>query len=257
MRTLRLILPLMLLAGTAEAGVVLKVDSKDTSGKTTPFEIYYAQDGMLRIDSVDSRGNVTRSEIVRDGVIWRVNPGARTYTRIDADTVKTMFGAAQQKMDAALANLPPEKRAVIEARMAQMKQGGGADFTFTDTGRTDQSGQYSCHVWQELRAGKPFMEFCVVPESSLPDGADLAASVKKALATVNQVLSGVPQLAKAAEHFTRMEKMGGFPVRSREISPSGATENERVLTSAQAQSLPADKFAIPQGFTEAMPGKDD
>jgi hypothetical protein len=256
MRTLRLILPLMLLASTAEAGAVLKVDSKDASGKTTPWEVYYAQDGMLRIDSLDSRGNVTRSEIVRDGVIWRVNPGPRTYTRIDADTVKTMFGAGQAKMDAMLANLPPEKRAVIEARMAQMKQ-GGADFTFTDTGRGDQSGQYSCHVWQELRNGKPFMEFCVVAASSLPDGADLAASVKKALETVNQVLSGVPQLAKAAEHFTRMDKMGGFPVRQREISPSGATETEHVLTSAQAQSLPADKFAIPQGFTEAMPGKDD
>ena len=256
MRVLQLALPLIVLAGTAQAGVVLKMDSKDSSGKTTPFEAYYAQDGMLRVDSLGASGSVQRSEIVRDGVIWRISQEKRTYTRIDQESIKAMFGGREQQMEAMLARLPPDKRAAMESRMEKMKQ-GGTDFAFTDTGKSDTVGKYSCHLWTETRNGKPFMEFCVVPASSLPDGADLAASMKKSLDTVHQVLAGVPQLANAAEHFTRMEKMGGFPVRSRVVSGSGETESEHVLSSAQAQSLPADKFAIPQGYTEAMPGKDE
>jgi len=255
MRTLQLTLPLLLLATTAHAGAVLKVDARDSSGKTSPSEVWYAQDGMLRVDSLDSRGEVTRSEIVRDNAIWRVNPGAKTYSRLDQQSVKAMFGARQEQMDAMLARLPPDKRAALEARM-QKVQGGASDFSLVDTGKTDQSGKYSCHVWQQLHGSTPFMDFCVVPASSLPDGADLAASLQKALDTLNQVLSGVPQLAKAADHITRLGKMGGFPVRTRELSSTGAPENERVLTSAQAQALPPDKFAIPQGFTEAAPGKE-
>jgi hypothetical protein len=256
MRVLQLVLPLMVFAGTAQAGVVLKMDAKDSSGKATPFEAYYAQDGMLRVDSLDASGNVQRSEIVRDGVIWRISPEKKTYTRIDQESIKAMFGGREQQMEAMLARLPPDKRAAMEARMEKMKQ-GNTDFAFTDTGKTDTVGKYSCHVWQETRTGKLFMEFCVIPADSLPDGADLAASMKKSLETVHQVLSGVPQLANAAEHFTRMEKMGGFPVRSRMLSPTGATESEHVLGSAQAQSLPADKFAVPPGYTQAMPGKED
>jgi hypothetical protein len=256
MHTLRLVLPLMALVGTAQAGVTLKMESKDSSGKSTPFETYYAQDGMLRVDSLDASGTVQRSEIVRDGVVWRVNPGKRTYTRIDEESIKAMFGEREQHMETMLARLPPDKRAAMEARMEKMKQ-GNTDFAFTDTGKSDTVGKYSCRVWQETRTGKLFMEFCVVPAASLPDGADLEASMKKSLQTVHQVLSGVPQLANAAEHFTRMEKMGGFPVRSRVLSPSGTTESEHVLSSAQAQALPADKFAIPQGYTEAVPGKED
>jgi hypothetical protein len=256
MRTLQLAWPLIALAGTAQAGVVLKMDAKDSSGKTTPFEAYYAQDGMLRVDSLDASGNVQRSEIVRDGVIWRIHTKERTYSRIDQESVKAQFGAREQQMEAMIARLPPDKRAMAEARMQKMKE-GSIDFAFTDTGKTDTVGKYSCREWQETRTGKAFMEFCVVPATSLPDGADLAASMKKALETVHQVLSGVPQLANAAEHITRMEKMGGFPVRSRVVAGSGETEREHVLTSAQAQSLPADKFAVPQGYTEAMPGKED
>ena len=51
-----------------------------------------------------------------------------------------------------LANLPPDKRAVMEARMAQMRQKAAhTEFTFSDAGRGDHAGQYSCRVWQEQR----------------------------------------------------------------------------------------------------------
>jgi hypothetical protein len=235
---------------SAQAGSVLKVDAKDSAGKIVPNEVFYAQGGMLRIDRVDASGNVTRYTLIRDGVIWEVDPQERTYTRVDSASLQQAMGGKDAQLQAMIARLPPEKRAAMEAKMAQIKQNAAStEYTFTDTGRTDHSGQYSCRVWQQERNSKPFAQYCVVPASSLPDGADLETSMKQAVATTNQILAGVPQLAKQAEHITLLGKMGGFPVNSR-IGEG----TEHVLTSAQAQSLPADKFAIPQGYTEKTLG---
>jgi hypothetical protein len=254
MRTVNLLLVLSLLPAAAEAGVVLQVSSRDlASGKTAPHELYYAQAGMMRIDMLDDSGNVSRTDLVRDGMIWEVDPRKRTYTRIDQATVKSFFGGQQSQMEAMLANLPPDKRALMQARVAKMQQSG--QDAFTDTGRTETSGQYSCRMWQEQHAGRPYAEYCVVPASGLPGGAELATSMHTALATTNQLLSGVPQMARSAEHLTRLEKLNGFPVLQRFLSPAGKAEREDVLTSAESHALPADKFAIPQGFTEKPLGE--
>jgi hypothetical protein len=246
MRVFNVMLLALLVSVSAEAGSVLKVDSKDASGKTAPREMWYAQDGMLRIDDVDARGNVTESTVVRDNVIWKIDPAERTYTRVDQESLKSMMGGKSAQMEAMIANLPPEKRAMIEARMAKMQQhAANTQFTFTDTGKSDHAGQYACRLWQEQRNGKPFADYCVVPTSSLPAGAELDAAMKKAVATTSQIVASVPQLAKQAEHITRLGSMNGFPASSRIHE-----EEERVLTSAQSQALPADKFAIPKGFTE-------
>ncbi len=236
---------------TAHAGSVLKMDEKDSAGKTQPYETYYAQDGMLRIDRLDAHGGVTGTTLVRDGVVWEIDPAERTFTRVDAASVGQLAGASSSKMEAMIASLPPEKRAMMEARMAQMKQKSATtQYTFTDTGRSDKVGQYACRVWEEQKSGKPFGQYCVVPASSLPAGGELETSLKKATATAGQIIASVPMLAAHAEHLTRLGQMNGFPASSR-ISGGG----EHVLTSAQAQSLPADKFAIPQGFTERKLGE--
>lgn len=251
MRSVKLMLLASLISMSAEAGSVLKVDRKDSSGKTVPNEVFYAQDGMLRVDNLDDSGKVTRFTVIRDGVIWEVDPRERTYTRVDAASLKQMMGGEESQMEAMLARLPPEKRAAMEARLKQVKQSAAsAEYTFSDTGRSDHTGQYSCHVWEEQRNSKPFAQYCVVPASSLPAGGELEAAVRKASATAGQIVASVPQMAKMGDPITRLGKMGGFPVSSRV-----GHGDEHVLTSAQSQSLTADKFAIPQGFTEKPLGE--
>jgi hypothetical protein len=240
----------LLLSVGAHAGSVLKMDTKDSAGKTQPFETYYAQDGMLRIDRLDAHGGITGTTLVRDGVVWEIKPAERTFIRVDPASLGQFAGDSSNKMEAMIASLPPEKRAMMEAHMAQMKQKSATtQFTFTDTGRSDKVGSYSCKVWEEQKSGKPFGQYCVVPTSSLPAGAELDAALKKATATAGQLLASVPMLAAQAEHITRFGQMNGFPASAR------TSGDEHVLTSAQAQSLPADKFAIPQGFTERKLGE--
>jgi hypothetical protein len=51
--------------------------------------------------------------------------------------------------------------------------------------------------------------------------------------------------------FILYGKMEGFPVLVRQIS--GSTPDETVVSRIERQTLPADKFQIPQGFTETQP----
>jgi hypothetical protein len=251
MRALTLATVALLFSLTAHAGSVLKMDTKDSAGKTQPFETYYAQDGMLRIDRLDAHGGINRTTLVRDGVVWEINPAERTYTRVDPASLGQFAGDSSSRMEARIASLPPEKRAMMEARMAQMKQKSATtQFTFADTGRSDHAGQYACHVWEEQRNGKPFARYCVVPAASLPAGGELETALKKATATAGQIIASVPMMAAQAEHLTRLGQMNGFPASSRV-----GEGDEHVLSSAQAQSLPADKFAIPKDFTERKLGE--
>jgi hypothetical protein len=253
MRVFNMMLLSLLISVSAEAGSVLKVDSRDAAGKSTPKEVYYAQDGMLRVDDLGADAAITRTTLVRDGVIWQVDPRERTFTRIDSASLKQMFAGNDSQMEAMLAKMPPEKRAMMEAHLAQMKHKGAAtEYTFTDTGRSDHEGQYACRVWQEQRNGQPFAEYCVVATAGLPGGAELDTAIKKAAATVGQVVAAVPQIAAQAEHITRLGNLNGFPARSR----VGTQAEAHVLAAAQAQALPADKFAIPQGFTEKPLGNE-
>ena len=233
---------------TARAGVELQVGKAgDAAGKSSPEEVYYAQDEMMRIDKLDDAGSVTQIELVRDGVVWEIDPRGKTYTRIDQSALKNFSSNANQRLQDTLSNLPPEKRALMQARVDQVQSQG---YSYTDAGRNDHAGQYACHIWNEEHGSRRIAEYCVVSTSSLPGGGELAASMKAALVTVETITSGMPLLEKNAEHFTRLEKMNGFPVRTRRLSTSGQPESEHVLTSAEAHPLPADKFAVPRDFTE-------
>ena len=236
----------LLLSALAHAGAVLKVSIKDASGKLLPNEIYYAQDGMMRIDSLDPQGNVDGVYIVRDGVIWQIQPLQRTFTRIDQQSLAQMMGAGNAHLSAMMANLPPERRAMLQAQLAQRAAASAP--TFTDTGRSDRKGGYACHIWEESQSSSVHGSYCVVPAPGLPAGDELELAMKKAAETASVILAGMP--GPQAQRMAWFGKLNGFPVSWEFGSASQSADREHVLTSAEAQHLPADKFAIPQGFTE-------
>lgn len=250
---LTLLWTVTLLATTAQAGVVLEYTAKSQpSGKSDVVERYYAQDGMMRVESVDAAtGAVDRVHLLRDGAIYDLEPRTKTYRRMDPQTVKSLMGAQNERMQAMMAQLPPERRALMQQRLAQLQGGGGTASlpTYSDTGRSDHAGSYACRIWTEEQSGHETAEYCVAAVSSLPGGSEFAASMKNALDTVHAIGASV-QAARAAERIERIGKMNGVPIRSRRFSTSGAVEHESVLSAARSQSLSAEQFAVPAGYTE-------
>jgi len=249
----------LLAMGVAQAGTVVHMDRRTLpDGKPHPSAVFYAQSGQLRIDSLDGDGHVKGFTLVRDGTIWEVNVQKRTFTKFDKEALAGQQGAMQDRMQAMLAKLPPDKRAAMEARMqGMMQKSQQANYTLSDTGRHDQAGSWSCQVVQFQRDGKTVTEACIASRGALQGGDELVDATHKAAAVAVDVLSSLPAAKAAAQRMNLYAKSDGFPVRMREISSSGKAEDEETVSSIERQSLDADKFAIPKGFTQTTLGQSD
>lgn len=237
------------MTAAVRAGVVVHVADEAVPGGTqSPQEVYYAQDGLLRIDKLDDQGRVAEISLIRDGALWQIDVPKRTYRKLDKAAVQDRVGAMNDKMQAMLAQMPPDRRAQLEERMKSMQQ--PANLTWSDTGRSETSGSYSCHVWQLSRNDKVTQEYCVTPAASLPGGDELAASLRQAGAVATEVFSGIGASQAVAQRLAVFTKMNGFPVVTRDMVGGKATRERRV-TSVERMALAADKFAIPNGFTAA------
>ncbi len=238
-------------AAATQAGTVVHMDRRHLpDGEAHPESVVYAQDGQFRMDTLDDKGHVRDFVLVRDGNIWQVDVEKRTFYKFDKAALAGQQSQQQARMEAMLQNLPAEQRAMMEARMKGMMQHAQqANVTMTNTGHGDHAGSWSCDVWQVLRDGKVLMESCIASRGSLTGGDELVDATHKASAVATDVLSSLPAAHAAAQRFALYGKVDGFPVRTRDI-PGGKTGWEEIVTSIERQTLPADKFAIPKGFTQ-------
>lgn len=236
---------------TVQAGTVVHLDRRELpDGPAQPRSVIYAQEGQFRMDTLDDKGHVRDFVLIRDGSIWQVDVEKRTFYKFDKEALAGQQDQMQERMQAMLEKMPPERRAAMEERMkSMMLKTQQASVTMTDTGRTDRAGSWSCEVWQLLRNGKPVSEACIASRSSLTGGDELVDATHKASAVATDVLSSLPAARSAAQRFALYGKADGFPVRTREIA-GGKADSEDVVSAIERQSLPADKFAIPKGFTQ-------
>jgi len=237
---------------TASAGVVVHMSSRNLpNGEAKDHQVLYAQNGMFRIDRLDPQGRVDQIQLIRDGVIWDIDVPQRTFRKFDKNLLSAQQSGLQTKMRAYLDRLPPEKRAQFEQRLGAMQQ---QTYTVTDSGHSEHVGSYSCEVWQVARQGRVISENCIASKSSLKGGDELVEAAHKAAAAASDALAGIPQAARAmGPTLALYNKMDGFPVLVRRLS-AGKADSEDTVTSIDTQALPADKFAIPKGFTEKSLG---
>jgi hypothetical protein len=162
----------------------------------------------------------------------------------------------QARMQAMMQNLPPERRALMEQRMKGMAGAPQAALSLNRTGNTDRVGSWPCDVWQLQKNGKTIGDSCIASRSALTGGDELTDATHKAAAAAADVFASIPVAREAANRMALYSKADGFPVRTRNIS-GGNLEDEETVTSIERQSLPADQFAIPKGFTQSTMGQAD
>jgi hypothetical protein len=240
----------------AQAGTVVHLNRQSLpGGQAQPKSVIYAQGGQFRMDTLDDKGHVQDFVLVRDGTIWQVDVEKRTFYKFDKTALAGQQSQMQERMQAMLQNMPPERRAMMEERMKGMMQKmQQTSASVTDTGHGDHAGSWSCELWQVLRNGKAVTESCIASRGSLTGGDELVDATHKASAVAADVLSSVPAARAVAQQFALYGKVDGFPVRTRQLS-GGKAESEDIVTSIERQTLPDDKFAIPKGFTQTTLGE--
>ncbi len=248
------------------AGVVIEMVSKDlSSNQETSTDKIYAKGNMVRIES-DPEGTTDRTTtIFRDETLFIVNHQDQTYHRMDKDSMTRMssqMSDARKQMEAELANLPPEQRAMMERMMKGRMPGGMPGAMGSDrpqhrieVGGDEQVGEYSCTLYTVYRGTEKTQEVCAAPVSQVA-AAEEAMDAFQAMGRFSKQLAESIQQSPLASPldnpFQFLDEIHGFPVLVREFD-GGRISSEVFLKSATRQSLNNDLFSVPDGYKEVDP----
>ncbi|HEX3894720.1 MAG TPA: DUF4412 domain-containing protein [Rudaea sp.] len=201
-------------------------------------------DGRLRTDA----GNVSMLVDTRSGKMTVLMHDKHQY--MDMQKVVDTAAGAMAQANAALANLPPEQRAMIEERMGGKIPGMGAkmDVSVTPTGASDRVAGYACQVYRTQVGGEHIDDICLanVADAGI-SGAD-QATVRKAfeeMRTMTEKMSG--GMFRSPLASMPLDK---FPVRMTHYDDSGNVRQVVQLKSVQNGGVSGGDFAIPPGYTE-------
>ncbi len=273
---------MLLWAPLALAGGVLEMSmAADSDSEAAVMERIYAQDGQLRLDTLDGGGNVSMSLIFRDNELLQVGHANRSFTRINESTFREManktseastsmasassqMAAAMQQMNEQLANLPPEQRQMVEQMMKQnapqLAQMPGMDAELPSI-EVEELGpgewrSYRCTRFRVQLDVNNHHELCAADVDQIEGGDEIREAFDAMQAFHQEMMEAMPQLPfgnAMAQLPAVMGEIEGFPVYRKEYNQDQLL-GERYLTSAEERTLDPAVFAIPEGYEEESPG---
>lgn len=235
---------------SAHAGTVMVTEQR--SGNTVEVNEMRMQGGNLRADT-NNRGE-RQSMILTDKTMYVLDHKDRTYTEIDDATMRKLSGQlaqARQQMEAQMATLPPEQRAMMERAMGGMAGKPAPAMPRTQyrrTARTETAAGIACKVWEGYEGAKKTAEVCVAPASALPGGADLLAAMKKLAARMSSMMQSMGGSGNAMQQvWNELGTLSGVPVIQRDYEGSRVTSTS-MLKAVRSEAVPATSFAPPAGY---------
>jgi hypothetical protein len=243
-----------LAASAAQAGIYVESLRRDrNTGAVLSTDKMFLQNGQARMENTKDGSYMIFKE---DGV-YHVNPTDRSYRVMDKaamDQMSVKMNDAMAKMKAQMANMPPERRAMMEKMMSQMNGQGAAAkqsvYDAIDTGKSETSSGRSCRVWNETRNGELQAQYCVAPKGSLPGTEEFAAFAKR-MSSFMQQMGGPMHNAGAGfmqQQIAVLEKINGFPIVTRHFSGGKLDANESVMKVWESRPIPASAFEVPAGY---------
>jgi uncharacterized protein YneF (UPF0154 family) len=254
MRTLAF-LTIALASTAASAGVYIESHEVELGVKPAPppevSKIWF-DGGRMRSNDSDGDGAIFKNK-----TIYALDAEDKTYTSVDKAAMDRMGGQlaeARKKMEAQLASLPPERRAMMEQMMSQMGGAPGGKQSKRDvksTGRSESVGGYKCTIWEVTLDGQKHQELCSTPASALPGGAEVLATMKEIGEMMEGLTAGLGPMAQrsANEEWRDIAKIGGVPILTRDFD-GGKASSETRLAVVRNESVPGSMFEVPAGYKE-------
>ena len=199
-------------------------------------------------------GNVSTLFDVGSGRLLLVEHDKHQY--MDMAKVADTTGAAMAQANAALANLPPEQRAMIQQRMGAMaNMSAKVDVKVTPTGASDRVAGYACQVYRTDVNGRHSADSCLADVGD----AGISGADRTTLRNAFQQLKAMSDKMSAGMFKSPINAMPAdkFPVKITMFDESGKTQVVQLKSIAMSGADAAD-FAIPSGYSEkevAMPSR--
>jgi hypothetical protein len=258
---LTLIVMSSLLSPLAYAGVVMDMVTRNASGQETDRTKIYAQASMIRMDEV-SGSETAGSMIFLGNEFLYVDHRDKSYIVMDEamlNQVSTQISDAMKQMEAELANMPPEQRAMVEQMMKGRMQGMmGQQGTPSPKPRVEAMGSgewqsYSCQEYAVFEGPEKTQDLCAAELDEI-DGADeVIEAFRKMAAYMTKMTESMPMRPKEGLNPGElMDQINGFPVHTIDYD-NGRVARETSLDSATEQDLDQGMFAAPEGYRRQDP----
>ncbi|MEO6236491.1 MAG: DUF4412 domain-containing protein [Vicinamibacterales bacterium] len=243
------------MAGTAQAADGLLMVSKVTSGTGA------AQTSQVQIDGsrmrAESGPDGARQIVMFDGkreVLTLLDTAKRTYTELtkaDLDALGGQRDAAMSQMQQQLKNLPPERRARVEAMM----KGRGAapaapKMTYRKTG-TDTVGRWTCVKYEGYAGTEKRSDVCTVDAKVLGLSAADFAVTEQMAAFFRKM---VPGAASQALTIGTAEEQGFSGVPVRQAITIGGRQVTTEITEVTRMPIADAVFQVPAGYEKTTFG---
>ena len=247
---------------SVNAGTVYELATRTMKGVEIDRMTFYEDGDQSRMDQ---KGPATGSMTVifKEEGFYVIDHAQKNYILMDKamlDQISTQIGEAMKQMEAQLAAMPPEQRAMVEemmkAEMPGMGSGRGMgkgpvlDINPLGEGRWES---YDCRKYEMLEDGVKIQEMCVADYADIDSSGELRESFNEMGEFLSQLFDSMPFGGQGVKNPLEMiNKMDGFPVHAVDFE-NGVAITETTLESAKQQAIDASMFELPAGYQQMDP----
>jgi hypothetical protein len=173
------------------------------------------------------------------------------------EDIGAQISDAMKEMEAQLAALPPEQRAMIEQMMKE-QMGGMGMATAMPVLEIRQLGSgswqsYDCSLAEMLEDGVKIQEICSVDFDDVDGTGDLRDSYLRMGDLLSKLFDAIPFGGMGLDNPMEMlDELDGFPVRAVEFE-NGKAIRETILESSRDEAIDAEIFELPADYSRIDP----
>ncbi len=251
------------------AGSLVILETRDPrSDAATPDRVSVSVDGdAIRMDAVGGTADDAGSMVFKADVneMMAIDHSRKEYVVLDEAALESISGQindAMSQMQEALAELPPEQRAMAERMMKQRMgpmaaQNAPPPRSVTRTGQSETVNGYECDVWAVTESGRMTRDMCVTGWANIDGGEDYARIMVRMACFFEDMRAmisrnGMDLMGPRSDVFSHMRDINGFPVRSRNYNSAGEVTEESTLVSSESKAIDPAIFSPPADYTRQM-----
>jgi len=248
-------------SSAAHAGVVMDLVTRDASGTVTDRARIYAQSEKVRMEE-GGNGDAEATMIFLGDRFMYIDHSDKSYVVMDEamlDEVSAKMDAAMKEMEAQLASMPPEQRAMVEQMMKGQMQGMmGQQGEETPPPRVEAigSGEWQsrdCKEYAVYEGGEKKQQICAAALDDVEGADEVIDAFRSMAAYITKMTESLPMRpAGQSNPGELMDQIDGFPIHTVDYA-NGQIVQEVSLDSVEEQDLDDELFGAPEGYRKQDP----
>jgi hypothetical protein len=220
MRRFAVVATAVLVAGPLLAGTRIQMENTDLAANKTATEVILMDNTRLRVDADANTSVLFLTDGGRNRMVI-LDKTKNTYQEIDEQMMKQMgqqMAGAMAQMDAAMKNMPPEQRAMMEKMMkGKMPQATPTVRTVYSAKGSGTVNGFSCTKYEGMRGAEKVAEVCAASASQIkvtPGDYQVFEKMKQFTSGLQDAMKNSPFATGIQSASVADSGVEGFPVQT-------------------------------------------